>query len=189
MHAVDPFLGRSVVMIMARLCAVVVGTLGALTIGGTLMMGGPGLASPTMTETARRGEAVLTPRGNPAMRQAFARARSELDGFLKSARNPGSDEQGFAVKIPVRQGGHTEYFWITPFRENRNRFEGTVSNRPTYVRNVKHGQTVVFNRSDIVDWMYLKGSAMYGNYTTCALMAGRPAAEAAEFRSQYGLHC
>jgi uncharacterized protein YegJ (DUF2314 family) len=189
MHAVDPSLGRSVVTSMARLCAVVVGILGALTIGGTLMMGGPGLASPTMTETARRGEAVLTPRGNPAMRQAFARASSELDGFLKSARNPGSDEQGFAVKIPVRQGGHTEYFWITPFRENRNRFEGTVSNRPTYVRNVKHGQTVVFDRSDIVDWMYLKGSTMHGNYTTCALMAGRQAAEAAEFRSQYGLHC
>ena len=142
-----------------------------------------------MTEQARRGESVLTPTDNPAMKQAFARARSELDGFLERARNPGSDERGFSVKIPVRQGGHTEYFWITPFRESGGRFQGTVSNRPDYVRNVRKGQTIMFSRADIVDWMYLKGSAMHGNYTTCALMVGRPAAEAAEFRSVFGLHC
>jgi uncharacterized protein YegJ (DUF2314 family) len=183
MRAADPSLGRSAVTSMVRLFALVVAAL------GILMAAGPGLSAQTMTEKARRGESILTPSGNPAMRQAFARARSELDGFLKRARNPGSDEHSFSVKIPVRQGGHTEYFWITPFQENRDRFEGTVSNRPDYVRNVKKGQTVVFSRADIVDWMYLKGSTMHGNYTTCALMVGRPAAEAAEFKRIYGLHC
>ena len=48
---------------------------------------------------------------------------------------------------------------------------------------------MVFSRADIVDWMYVKGSTMYGNYTACALLAGRPAAEAAEFRNAYGLKC
>ncbi len=183
MRAADPLLGRSVVTGMTKAFAALAGAL------GILVAAGPGLASPTMTEQAGRGEAVLTPSDNPAMRQAFARARSELDEFLQRARNPGSDERGFSVTIPVRQGGHTEYFWITPFRESQGRFQGTVSNRPTYVRNVRKGQTVVFSRAEIVDWMYFKGSAMRGNYTTCALMAGRPAAEAAEFRSVYGLHC
>jgi len=153
------------------------------------MMGGPGLASPTMTETARRGEAVLTPRGNPAMRQAFARARSELDGFLQRARNPCAGEEGFAVKIPVRHGGHTEYFWITPFQEDGDLIKGRIGNSPEFVRNVKKGQTVAFSRADIVDWMYVKGSTMHGNYTACALLAGRPAAEAVEFRNRFGLQC
>jgi uncharacterized protein YegJ (DUF2314 family) len=183
MRAVDPSLGRSVVMIMTKSFAAVVGVL------GTLLVAGSGLASPTLTEQADRGQTALTPADNPVMIQAFARARSELDGFLKRARNPGSDEQGFSVKIPVRHGGHTEYFWITPFQEDGDRIKGSIGNRPQFVRNVKKGETVVFSRADIVDWMYVKGSTMYGNYTACALLAGRPAAEAAEFRNAYGLKC
>jgi len=183
MRAADYSLGRSVETSMGRLFAVTVGVL------GTLMIAEPGLASPSLTETAQRDKTVLTPSDNPAMNQAFARARSELDQFLQRARNPGSDEHGFSVKILVRQGGHTEYFWITPFQDNQGRFTGTVSNRPEFVRNVKKGETVTFSRADIVDWMYLKGSAMQGNYTACALLVGRPAAEVAQFKKAYGLQC
>jgi len=183
MRAVDPSLGRSVVMSMAKSFVAVVGILGALLVAGT------GLASPTLTEQAERRQTALTPSDNPAMIRAFARARSELDGFLQRARNPGAGEQGFAVKIPVRHGGHTEYFWIAPFQEDGDRIKGRINNRPQYVRNVTKGQTVAFSRADIVDWMYLKGSTMHGNYTACALLADRPAAEAVEFRNRFGLQC
>ena len=168
---------------MAKLLAVIVGTIGAL------MIGGPGLASPKLTESAKRDDAVTVPRNDPAMEKAFERARSGLEQFLKRAKNLGSDEDGFSVKIPVRYGGHTEYFWITPFEEDRGQLKGRISNAPRLVNNVKKGQTVAFSRADIVDWMYLKGSTMYGNYTACALLAGRPAAEAAEFKRMYGLDC
>jgi uncharacterized protein YegJ (DUF2314 family) len=43
--------------------------------------------------------------------------------------------------------------------------------------------------SVVVDWLYLQGGKMIGNFTACALLERGPPKEAAAFMKQYGLNC
>src|SRR5262247_3331922 len=55
--------------------------------------------------------------GNPVMAEAMGKARATLPEFLALARAPRPSTTDFAVKVAVRDGGNTEFFWITPFKE------------------------------------------------------------------------
>ncbi len=54
---------------------------------------------------------------------------------------------------------------------------------------MKLGQTIAFKQSDIVDWMYMNGRIMKGNYTACALLKSASEREIEEFRERFGLDC
>jgi uncharacterized protein YegJ (DUF2314 family) len=112
------------------------------------------------------------------MEAAFRQARETLKGFLELARAPRSSITSMAVKVAIHDRGETEYFWI-----------GAIDNRPRSVRNVKLGQTITFQTSDIVDWLYRENGKMFGNYTACALLKQVPPPERKAFAREYGLNC
>jgi uncharacterized protein YegJ (DUF2314 family) len=97
---------------------------------------------------------------------------------------------GFAVKaaVPV-SAGDAEYFWITPFTNQNGQFSGAINNTPRMAKTVKLGQTISFSQADIVDWMYMDGHAMKGNYTACALLRSASKREVEEFEERFGLDC
>jgi len=68
-------------------------------------------------------------------------------------------------------------------------FSGAIDNMPQSVRSVKLGQTITFHQSEIVDWLYLDGDKMKGNYTACALLTSAPKEEVEEFKKRFGLDC
>jgi uncharacterized protein YegJ (DUF2314 family) len=145
----------------------------------------------TVLQKAERDEVARVANCDPVMAAAMHKARDTLPDFLALAAAPKPDMDGFAVKIPIRDhpGDDAEYFWIDPFRNDNGHFSGRINNKPESVRSVKLGQTVKFEQSDIVDWMYLDGNKMKGNYTACALLKSAPRQEVEEFEERFGLKC
>ncbi|HEX7053823.1 MAG TPA: DUF2314 domain-containing protein [Burkholderiales bacterium] len=145
----------------------------------------------TILEKSERDEVTRMSDEEPAMARAFERARRTLDHFLRLHRSPPPDTRGYAVKVGISEGANTEYFWITPFSVDGERFRGRLSNEPRLVTHVRNGQEIAFGRSDIVDWMYVDVARrrMHGNFTACALLSREPPEDAARFRARFGLQC
>jgi uncharacterized protein YegJ (DUF2314 family) len=149
----------------------------------------PALGADTAVDRAKRDEIMAVPKGDPDMEAAFRKARETLADFLALARAPRSSIDNMAVKVAIRDRSETEYFWVSPFKEKDGAFVGTINNTPRSVRNVKLGQVISFQSSDIVDWLYRENGKMVGNYTACVLLKQVPASERQAFAREYGLNC
>ncbi len=149
----------------------------------------PAIGAETAVDRAKEDEIVAVPKGDPDMEAAFRQARETLKTFLDLARTPRSTITSMAVKVAVRDGGETEYFWISPFTEQDGRIVGKINNTPRSVHNVKLGQTITFKQSDVVDWLYRENSKMFGNFTACALLKHVSPSEMQAFKREYGLNC
>ena len=139
-------------------------------------------------DKAQRDELALVPRNDPDMAAAMRKARATLKDFLTLSRAPNAFTTGFAVKVAVRDKNDVEYFWVTPFTEQDGRFSGRINNTPRSVKTVKFGETFTFSEGEIVDWLYLDGGKMKGNYTACALLKREPG-QADAFKKRFGLEC
>jgi uncharacterized protein YegJ (DUF2314 family) len=146
-------------------------------------------AGQTPLQKAERDELAFVAKSDPVMAKAMSKARQTLPDFLGSAASPKPGMGGFAVKVAIREGDKAEYFWITPFTDKDGQFSGAINNTPREVHSVKIGQTITFAQSEIVDWMYLDGNKMKGNYTACALLKFASKREAEEFKKRFGLDC
>ncbi len=166
-------------------------TISAILLGGTLTtgLGAQPASSQTITQKAERDELAIVAKSDPVMARAMAKARQTLPDFLSIAAAPKPAMEGFAVKVAVREGDTAEYFWIAPFTNKDGIFSGAINNKPRSVHSVKLGETITFDQSEIVDWMYLDGGKMKGNYTACALLTSASKQEAEEFKKRFGLDC
>lgn len=126
---------------------------------------------------------------DPDMAAAKQKARETLPGFLTLAKAPRPATEGFSIKVAIRDRGHTEFFWITPFEQKDGKFAGTINNKPRFVRNVSYGERITFGEADIADWLYMDNGQMKGNYTGCAIMKSEPAKQREAFLKRYGLEC
>lgn len=115
------------------------------------------------------------------MDAAIARARSEVDAFVSELSKPTGSE--YAVKAPIEDGGEVEHFWLVDVSFKDDKFEGTISNEPGLVGNVTLGQKWTVSKTDISDWMYMKGGKMHGNYMMRPLLSTMSEDEAAQFRA------
>jgi uncharacterized protein YegJ (DUF2314 family) len=146
-------------------------------------------AAQTVTEKAESDETAIVAKSDPVMAAAMRKAQVKLPDFLAIAAAPKPGMKAFAVKVAIRESDDAEYFWIDPFTSTGRQFSGVVNNEPRMVHSVKIGQTITFDLSEIVDWMYIDNGEMKGNYTACALLASAPAQEAEEFKKRFRLNC
>ena len=164
----------------------------SLMFGGVLIAGlfasHPAPAQ-TVLQKAERDEIAMVAKDDPTMAAAMSKARATLGDFLKIAAAPKPSMANFAVKVAVHDGDQNEYFWIDPFTNDNGRFSGRINNKPEMVHTVKLGQTITFARDEIVDWMYMDGGKMKGNYTACALLKSASKQEVDEFKKRFGLDC
>jgi uncharacterized protein YegJ (DUF2314 family) len=153
----------------------------------------PICGSPVMAETfmekSQRDELSWVPRNDPDMAAAMRKARATLPEFLALSRAPRPSATGFAVKVAVHDGSNTEYFWITPFKEQDGRFNGRIDNTPRAVKTVRFGQTLDFSADEIVDWLYVDSGKMKGNYTVCVLLKREPKEQLEAAKKRFGLDC
>lgn len=164
----------------------------ALMFGGALVAGlvaCHSASAQTVLQKAERDEIAMVAQDDPAMAAAMSKARATLGDFLKIAAAPKPSMGNFAVKVAVHDGDQNEYFWIAPFANQDGRFSGRINNKPEMVHTVTMGQLIAFERDEIVDWMYMDGDKMQGNYTACALVKSAPKNEAEEFKERFGLVC
>jgi uncharacterized protein YegJ (DUF2314 family) len=142
----------------------------------------------TLMDKAQRDDLAWVPRSDPDMAAAMSKARATLAEFLTLARAPRPSTSGFGVKVAIRDKSNVEYFWILPFKEQDGKFSGRIDNTPRLVKTVKSGQSFDFSEGEIVDWLYMDGGKMKGNYTACALLKRDPG-QAAAFKARFGLEC
>lgn len=144
----------------------------------------------SLSERIAADKVEIVPDSDPEMARAYAKARASLDEFLSLMESKRPDLSDFSVKVGVKDGARTEYFWLDELSRTGDDFTGTISNEPQFVEGVKIGQRYAFKRADIVDWMYVSGlGKMHGNFTACAMLTKEPAEQAAQIRAQYGLTC
>lgn len=138
---------------------------------------------------ARRDEAFILRTGDTALAAAYEKGRATLDGFLAVNEARPANSRAFSVKIPVRDAGKVEWFWISQFKRDGDRFRGILDNTPRIVTTVRQDQEVGFQRSDIVDWTYVQDDKIKGNFTACALLAKEEPKARDEFARKFGLDC
>jgi uncharacterized protein YegJ (DUF2314 family) len=144
----------------------------------------------SVVERAESDQVTLIPEDDPHMAKAMYRARGTLDEFLEVYEKRSGNQTSFAVKVGIEDGGQTEYFWLGDFYEKEEGiFIGVINNEPRLVSNVRFGQPYTFEKNAIVDWVYMEGEKMKGNYTACALLRHEPKEQQEQFKKQYGLEC
>jgi uncharacterized protein YegJ (DUF2314 family) len=141
----------------------------------------------SIVDKAERDELAIIASDDPLMAAAMRKARATLAEFLALAGNPGPTMEGFAVKVAIREGCDAEYFWIHPFAHQAGRFSGHLSNTPRSLQTVKGGDKVTFSEHEIVDWTYMDGGKMKGNYTARALLKKASWQEQEDFTKRFGL--
>lgn len=144
-----------------------------------------------LTERAMNDELAFMQDEEPAMRKAFQAARATLDEFLEKAKTPPPGTSSYAVKIGIKEGRNTEYFWVNELATSGDEFTGKINNEPRMLKSVKFAQTYKFSKSQIVDWTYLDrpNRKMAGNFTACALLSKESPADAEAMKKRYGLNC
>ena len=138
---------------------------------------------------AKRDEVVLVTKEDPALAAARTKARATLPGFLAIAKQPTPGMRNFALKVRVSDDHGVEYFWVTQFNANGDRFSGKIDNTPRMVRSVAAGQIIQFSEGEITDWMYMDGGKMKGNYSACALLQREPKDQRDAVKNRFGLNC
>jgi uncharacterized protein YegJ (DUF2314 family) len=102
------------------------------------------------------------------MNAAIAHAKATLSSFIKIYQSSGADS--YSIKLPITDKGQTEFFWLSDISYADGKFTGTIDNDPELVHNVKLGQKMTVDSSQVADWLYMKGDKMYGNFTMRVLL-------------------
>ena len=146
-------------------------------------------ASGTLMDKARRDEVVTFAKGDPDMAAAYRKARETLPEFLALIRARETTVTKLAVKIAIPAGVDDEYFWLTEVGQHGDKYVGRINNTPRSAKQVTFGQVVQFAEAEIVDWLYMEGGKMRGNFTACAMLKREPPDQVEAMRKQYGLSC
>ena len=72
---------------------------------------------------------------------------------------------------------------IFRIRPPREQVSGTIDNDPELVHNVKIGQKMTVDSSQVADWLYMKAGKMYGNFTVRVLLPKMAPEDQAKIRA------
>lgn len=100
------------------------------------------------------------------MNEAIATARRTIGQFDTAFARQDSTSSDFAVKkrYPTPDGSG-EHMWIAVMSIEKNRYRGVVNNDAEQTLLVKYGDTVMVDKSEITDWMYVDNKFLQGGYT------------------------
>jgi uncharacterized protein YegJ (DUF2314 family) len=108
------------------------------------------------------------------MNVAIDDARSSVAEFVERLKNPRPTDESFSVKKMISDGEEVEHLWLTDVSYSHGKFTGIINEDPQSVRNVKFGQKVTVEETEILDWMYLDDGELVGNFTLRVLLKRMP---------------
>jgi len=101
-----------------------------------------------------------------AMNAAIAQAKATSTNFLRAFHQQKVGTHDYDVKKPYpTPSGTVEHMWISVTGETNGVLSGIVVNEAEETREVKMGQPVTLNISEISDWKYVDGHKLVGGYT------------------------
>ncbi len=100
------------------------------------------------------------------MNAAIAKAKATSGDFVRAFHEQKPGTKDFCVKKPYSTpAGEEEHMWIAVLEESNGVLKGVVANEAEETREVKMGQKVSLNISEISDWKYVDGKKLIGGYT------------------------
>ena len=142
----------------------------------------------TPAKNSEEGNLVHVNKEDAAMNAAIAKAKATIGDFVQAfhAAKPGTSE--FFVKKPYRNPGDgAEHMWIRVDEEKDGVIKGVVANEAEETKEVKLGDAVVLNLSEISDWKYQDGKKLIGGYTVRYFFERMNPQERAAFLKETGL--
>jgi uncharacterized protein YegJ (DUF2314 family) len=140
-------------------------------------------------------------RGDPAMARAHEKSEQGLDGFLEKLSNPPPGTENYSIKLGFKDKAQgvalttdqmaegVEFMWVYQIGASGDHFTALLGDTPEYIHNIKPGDRVEFEKSDIFDWLYTDDGKVKGNYTACPLLLAGPKEQLEEYRVKYGIIC
>ena len=116
---------------------------------------------------------VMVDETNSEMKKAIATARKTFDQFVDNWKSMPNDGVSVKFGLPTRDGG-VEHIWFQPSQITDTEITGICGNDPADVAGLKLGDVRTFDRSELTDWMILKGDKCYGGYTLQVLVKMEP---------------
>jgi uncharacterized protein YegJ (DUF2314 family) len=139
--------------------------------------------------------------GDPAMARAHEKSEKGLDAFLEKLSNPPPSTENYNVKLGFadrakgvalttdEMAPDVEFMWVGQIQRSGDHFTALLGDTPEYIHNIKPGDRVEFEKSDIFDWLYIDNGKVKGNYTACPLLLAGPKEQLEEYRVNYGIVC
>ena len=117
------------------------------------------------------------------MNAAISQARQTTDKFLRTLASQKPNQTDFSVKrsYPTKDGSGNEHIWISHLSYDGKLLQGTISDEPVNISNLKLNDPVSFPPVELSDWMYLEDEKVVGGYTIRVLRKHMPVDEAADF--------
>jgi len=127
------------------------------------------------------------PQEDPAFTEAIAKAKASSGDFLRAFREKPEGARAFFVKKPYPTStGVMEHMWISVLEETNGTLKGKVANEADETREVKKGETVSLNISEISDWKYTNGKKLVGGYSIRYFFERMTPQEKEDFLKQAG---
>jgi uncharacterized protein YegJ (DUF2314 family) len=127
------------------------------------------------------GNVISTSKDDPDMLAAVDRARRTVTQFTEHLARPRAGEEGFSIKIGIKQRNDLELIWLGNTTFDGVTFHGVIDEAPASVRNVKVGDRKDARADEIYDWMYIADGKLVGGETIRALRNKMRAKQRADF--------
>ena len=158
-----------------------------------LLLALAGLASPALAqlrvESAEADKVVSVEYDSEEMADGVRKTRATLGAFFTLAENPRPGTDMFAVKIGLPTPRGKEYVWARLLRRENGRVVAKIDNTPRWTTKFQEGQTITFREVAIIDWTYVDGDRLKGNFTSCAINKMVSATEAEAMRLRFRMTC
>jgi uncharacterized protein YegJ (DUF2314 family) len=101
---------------------------------------------------------------DPRLRAAVREARRRWPEFV-AAFEQRQAGQLFSVKVPVREGKHTEYVWLSVSALENGMIYGRLDNEPVAMKRLRAGDRLRVPVANLNDWLYTRGETLAGGFT------------------------
>jgi len=104
---------------------------------------------------------------------AKEQARASLPVFWESFKEPGAEDYDFRLKASLdRRDGQPgqEEAWVENVVRSDSGIVGDLADQPRYLGDLKEGSVVQFQEHQVVDWGFMRGEKLLGNYTTRVML-------------------
>ena len=105
---------------------------------------------------------------DPEFASAHEKARSTIEQFIETMRQPMPNQDSFSIKTGVKYGERPEeieYLWLHDLSYKDGVFAGVVSNIPELATSIAFGDTMIAAKADVVDWSYTQDGKTAGAFT------------------------
>jgi uncharacterized protein YegJ (DUF2314 family) len=122
-----------------------------------------------------------------AMNAAIKEAKESSAVFLRASHTHKPGTNDFYVKKPyATPSKDNEHMWIEVTKEENGVLSGVIANEAEETREVKMGDVVSLNLSEITDWKYMNGKKLIGGYTIRYFVSKMSPKEKSDFLKEAG---